>query len=78
MEHLAARTRRPITLVVLLVLALLSVWSGRLDLALALASLKALVVGLVLMELDHAHRVHLAVFTAWVVVVAFGAWLLAT
>ncbi len=69
--------RRIVVLGMLVALALASVWSGRLEVALALAALKALVVGFVLMELEHAHRVYLAAFAAWVGLVALGAWVLA-
>jgi len=58
----------------LVALALGSVASGRFAIALALAGLKALMVGLEYMELRHAHRAHLAAFAGWVltVVVALG------
>lgn len=69
--------KRAGALAALTTLALLSVWSGRLELALALAAVKALVVGVVLMELEHAHRAHLAAFAAWTIFVAAGSWALA-
>jgi hypothetical protein len=57
---------RRLVWVLLIVLALASVIAGRLEVALALAGVKALLVGAQFMELRHAHRAHAAAFAAWV------------
>lgn len=56
----------------LVTLSCVSVASGRLHLALALAALKAVAVGLEFMELRHAARLHLAAFLCFVGLVTAG------
>lgn len=56
----------------LVTLSCVSVASGRLHLALVLAALKALAVGLEFMELRHAARAHLVAFIGFVGVVTAG------
>ncbi len=67
---MGARISRLAVYVVLVALALASVVSGKIALALAIAGLKTLLVGLEYMELRHAHRAHLAAFVGWTVLVS--------
>lgn len=53
---------RLIVWVSLVTLAVVAVWSGHLAIALALAGVKALLVGFQYMELRWAHRAHAASF----------------
>jgi hypothetical protein len=57
---------RAIAFVALLILAGLSVAVGSFHLALALAAVKAVIVGLVYMDLRHAHRAHAIAFAGGV------------
>ncbi|MBP8809887.1 MAG: hypothetical protein KBG48_19675 [Kofleriaceae bacterium] len=61
---------RALAFVLLLGLALASVAVGSFALAMALGAAKALVVGVVFMELRHAHRAHLVGFVLAVGLVA--------
>lgn len=54
----------------LVLFAVCAVAIGRLDVALACAAAKALLVGLEFMELRHAARLHLAIFVAWALATA--------
>lgn len=63
---------RAATWVLLVTLSCVSVASGRLHLALALAAVKAVVVGLEFMELRHAARAHLVAFVGFVGLVTAG------
>lgn len=60
---------RVATWIVLMLAVAASLAVGRLDVALALAGFKALIVGLEFMELRHAARVHLAGYCVFVVAV---------
>lgn len=61
---------RVLAFVALVGLAVLSLAMGAPRLALALAALKATVVGLVYMDLRHAHRAHAVGFVLFVALVA--------
>lgn len=61
---------RLITWLLLVALSLISVSAGRIDLALFLAAVKAVLLGLSFMELKDAARVHAVGYVAFVTVVA--------
>ena len=58
---------RLFTWLLLMGLAMAAVWSGRLEVALAIGATKALLVGAQFMELRGAHRAHLAAFGCGVI-----------
>ena len=67
---MGARISRLAVYLVLVALAVASVASGQNAVALTVAGVKTLLVGLEYMELRHAHRAHLAAFVGWTVLVS--------
>ncbi len=63
---------RALAFVALLILAGLALTVGSYPLAVALAAVKATVVGLVYMDLRHAHRLHAVAFVGAVAIAALA------